>query len=349
MAEHYGFFDAVGSDRQYSAEDFCEEYFGTFLVNGVAPNSLNTLEVTSAGVDMNTDIDTGKCFINGYYYYNDASTDQTHSTSDPTNDRIDRVILRLDTSTGVRTIAKAILTGTPAPSPTAPALTRSGDVYEMSLAQVLVENGVSVIGSGKITDERNDDSVCGYARHDLDSNCGTKEVNEDAIADGKIMEYDTAGSELIYVAKPKELPVGTLIAYGDNSEPTDYLECDGAEINRTTYATLFAVIGETYGVGNGTTTFDLPDSRAEFLRGWDNGRGIDSGRTFGTSQDGTQFHGSKASSVPYCPWDFDDIEEEYNDLTTGRAISSSGTAAESYPRYKVKPRNLSVMYCIKYQ
>ena len=61
------------------------------------------------------------------------------------------------------------------------------------------------------------------------------------------------------------IPAGFIFPYGGASAPTGYLLCDGAAVNRTTYATLFAVIGTTYGVGNGSTTFNIPDCRGRFL------------------------------------------------------------------------------------
>ena len=54
-------------------------------------------------------------------------------------------------------------------------------------------------------------------------------------------------------------PVGVITAYAGTSAPTGYLICDGAQVSRTTYAALFAIIGTTYGAGNGSTTFNLPD------------------------------------------------------------------------------------------
>lgn len=78
--------------------------------------------------------------------------------------------------------------------------------------------------------------------------------------------------------------VGQVCFFALNTAPTGFLKCNGAEISRTTYADLFAVIGTTFGAGNGTTTFALPDLRGEFIRGWDDGKGTDSGRTFGSSQ-----------------------------------------------------------------
>ena len=69
--------------------------------------------------------------------------------------------------------------------------------------------------------------------------------------------------------------------------PAGWLICDGSAVSRTTYADLFASIGTTYGAGNNTTTFNLPDLRGEFIRGSDNGRGLDVGRAHGSVQSGT--------------------------------------------------------------
>lgn len=77
---------------------------------------------------------------------------------------------------------------------------------------------------------------------------------------------------------------GEVKAFARSAAPDGWLKCNGAAVSRTTFAALFAVIGTTYGNGNGTTTFNLPDLRGEFLRGWDDGRGIDAGRNLGSAQ-----------------------------------------------------------------
>ena len=66
--------------------------------------------------------------------------------------------------------------------------------------------------------------------------------------------------------------------------PSGYLKANGAAVSRITYSNLFAAIGTTFGAGDGPTTFNLPDLRGEFIRGFDDGRGVDSGRVLGSSQ-----------------------------------------------------------------
>lgn len=103
---------------------------------------------------------------------------------------------------------------------------------------------------------------------------------------GQKLQTNGAGADPSWatVTSGDAIPAGAISAFGMNTAPSGWLECDGATVSRTTYATLFTAIGTTFGVGDGSTTFKLPDLRGEFIRGWDDGRGIDSGRAFGSAQ-----------------------------------------------------------------
>lgn len=80
------------------------------------------------------------------------------------------------------------------------------------------------------------------------------------------------------------IPSGAVLYFAGQTAPSGWLKANGAAVSRSTYAALFAAIGTTYGAGDGRSTFNLPDLRGEFVRGWDDGRGVDSGRTFGSQQ-----------------------------------------------------------------
>lgn len=79
-------------------------------------------------------------------------------------------------------------------------------------------------------------------------------------------------------------PIGHVAAYAGNVVPLGYLECNGAAVSRTTYVDLFGVCGILYGAGDSTTTFNLPDLRGYFVRGWDDNAGVDVGRVLGSTQ-----------------------------------------------------------------
>ena len=73
-------------------------------------------------------------------------------------------------------------------------------------------------------------------------------------------------------------PVGSVTAFAGATAPASWLLCYGQAVSRTTYATLFSVIGTTYGAGDGTTTFTVPDMRGRAVAGLDNMGGTDAGR-----------------------------------------------------------------------
>ncbi len=87
------------------------------------------------------------------------------------------------------------------------------------------------------------------------------------------------------------LAIGQIIMVASSLAPTGYLKANGALVSRTSYAALFAVIGTSWGAGNGSSTFQLPDLRGEFPRFWDDAKGVDASRVFGSSQgDGIKTH-----------------------------------------------------------
>lgn len=103
--------------------------------------------------------------------------------------------------------------------------------------------------------------------------------------------------DTLYVAAGTAPPAGAVMPFAQSSAPTGWLKCNGAAVSRTTYATLFAAIGTTYGAGDGSTTFNLPDLRGEFVRGLDDGRGIDAARALGSAQaDANKSHSHTGSA-----------------------------------------------------
>jgi len=100
---------------------------------------------------------------------------------------------------------------------------------------------------------------------------------------GQVLASNGSGSAPSWV-DVSAIPAGAVSMFAMSTAPTGWLKANGAAISRTTYAALFSAIGTTFGAGDGSTTFNLPDLRGEFMRGWDDARGVDSGRAFGSAQ-----------------------------------------------------------------
>lgn len=134
---------------------------------------------------------------------------------------------------------------------------------------------------------------------------------------------------------------GIVTAYAGATVPTNWLECNGAAISRTTYAALFAAIGVLWGVGDGSTTFNLPDMRGEFLRGYDHGRGVDSGRALASSQtDGLKAHTHDVTG-------YAGVNATTERINAGVMYGESGHSTGSTGGTETRPRNVSMMYIIK--
>lgn len=90
----------------------------------------------------------------------------------------------------------------------------------------------------------------------------------------------TNNNQTLYVS-------GEVKTFAMNSCPAGWAETNGAAISRTTYASLFSAIGTTWGSGNGSTTFNIPDFRGQFLRGWDHGKNVDTTNLTGSITSGS--------------------------------------------------------------
>ena len=141
------------------------------------------------------------------------------------------------------------------------------------------------------------------------------------------------------------VPSGAVLPFAMSTPPAGWLQCNGLAVSRTLYASLFAAIGTTYGVGDGSTTFNLPDLRGEFIRGWDNGRGADSARVFGSAQNATGLgHIGTLGSVLAPSVADPDPSTTY--VVNGTNGGSQG-GSTSFTRHRFRPRNVAMLYCIK--
>jgi microcystin-dependent protein len=90
--------------------------------------------------------------------------------------------------------------------------------------------------------------------------------------------YRSASNQWVIVNGVSATPAGSIIAYAGTTAPNGWLLCDGSAVSRTTYAGLFAVVSTTYGVGDGSTTFYVPDLRGRVIAGQDDMGGSSANR-----------------------------------------------------------------------
>ena len=158
---------------------------------------------------------------------------------------------------------------------------------------------------------------------------------------------DTAAARFLSAAGTfvAAVPVGSVTMYAANTAPTGWLECSGAAVSRTTYAGLFTAIGTVFGVGDGSTTFNLPDMRGEFARGWDNSRGVDPARAFGSAQ-ADELEAHTHSVTP--PAATDDTGSGLTTTGTGGVETITPYNTASTGGTETRPRNIALMFIIKF-
>lgn len=144
----------------------------------------------------------------------------------------------------------------------------------------------------------------------------------------KISTIKTLVQDLIDAAIPS-LPVGTMMPYGGTSAPTGFMLCDGSAISRATYSDLYTAIGDAFGEGDGSTTFNLPDMRGRFVRGVDNGQGVDPDAATRTAMATGGNTGDNVGSVQpdAMQGHWHRLQGRQNDEAAGAGNMSTGTAA----------------------
>lgn len=183
--------------------------------------------------------------------------------------------------------------------------------------------------------------------------------NSDLALEGVLVDgYVDLGVKTLmaHLAHANDEVAGQISFFASQTAPNGWLKANGALLSRTTYSGLFSAIGTLYGEGDGLNTFQLPDLRGEFIRGWDDGKGADPLREFASFQSdelrshqhvvegpsgrthATQYGASEIYAV------FTYIPDSVHALT---GLGDVWRAAETGGN-ETRPRNLAMLACIKY-
>lgn len=175
-------------------------------------------------------------------------------------------------------------------------------------------------------------------------------VNTSSIPGSRLQDGGVTAAKL---AAGAAVPIGAVFHFASSSAPTGYLKCNGDTLPNGSgtvqgitadFSALYAVVGSTYGSAG-----KLPDLRGEFVRGWDDSRGVDTSRSFGSAQSGAieshnHYIGSGAILNGF-------------DLGASGSLRSGSGSSGSNPGYyntdstggtETRPRNIALLACIKY-
>lgn len=220
--------------------------------------------------DMSVDVAGGRAYIQGteatyqglYFVENRGTTNLSVTAADGTYERHDLVVAKVEDSSysgGTDAWSLAVVAGTPAASPSDP----TAPANSITLARINVTAGATSITDAMIDDLRASAApatvrVRTSTTRPLSPSEGEVVVETDTDI---IRVYDGSNWKVAADYGVGQPPIGSVLPYAGSSAPTGYLLANGQAVSRTTYSTLFGIIGTTYGVGDGSTTFNIPDLR----------------------------------------------------------------------------------------
>jgi hypothetical protein len=186
-----------------------------------------------------------------------------------------------------------------------------------------------------------------------DNEITTAKILDANVTAAKMAATLDLSSKTVTLPATISLPAGAVMSFAMNSAPAGWLAADGTAVSRSTYAALFAAISTTYGAGDGSTTFALPDLRGIFVRG--SGEQTISGITYNktfAAKEGDAFQGHVHSQQPAVGLGGLGFNNgggaiAYNGTATGAPLGD-GTNGTPRTATETRPANIAMLYCIKH-
>lgn len=255
MAFYSGFFNSKGLDRTYTAEDFTS-YLSSIICNGILDTYGQMFKLTAASSGLKVNLGTGKAWINGHYFINDArySIDLS-SYQDESLPRYVGICIYLDTTEAVRSVTLKLFPGTPAESPQLPSIPQDADHVRLLMYAVRLNPGATELTERDWYDYREDRNVCGYCRCILGKCKVTDMLAQLAQITAEIQGYNDTVAEL--TARVAELEaeiedIGDIVSAGQCGENAYYALYSNGKV-------LVKGTGAMY-------DYDLESNRSPFYR-----------------------------------------------------------------------------------
>lgn len=187
-----------------------------------------------------------------------------------------------------------------------------------------------------------------------DAQITTAKIADSSVTTAKIADGAITGTKLN--SSVILVPTGAVMPFAMNSAPTGWLAADGAAVSRSLYSALFAAIGTLYGAGDGSTSFNLPDLRASFVRGAGSD-GVATAGAFGAKQaddfrshthgvnDPGHNHTVPAVSGGGGVWSAM-LQQSWASMAT--STNTTGISIQFNGGTETRPRNIAMLYCIKF-
>lgn len=180
-------------------------------------------------------------------------------------------------------------------------------------------------------------------------------INSGGATNGQVLTYDGIVNQWKPIDSSNtgvtadSVQIGTVLWFAASSAPLGYLECNGSSKRISDYPQLAVLLGTTYGaLLNGGTEFILPDLRGEFIRGWDNGRAANTGRVFGSNEEGsamvTHVGQTAGGAMAIGGANFDSTQAY---TTANVQIAGTLTNFSGNRLVGSRPRNVALLPCIK--
>ena len=252
MAFHSGFFNSKNLDRTYTAEDFTS-YLSSIICNGILDTYGQNFKLTAASSGLKVNLGTGKAWIDGHYFINDArySIDLS-SYQDESLPRFVAISILLDVGESVRSVSLEIVPGTPAESPTLPSLPHDENKTRLLMYAVRLNPSATSLTENDWFDYREDKNVCGYCRCILGKCRVTEMLAQLAQIEADISEYNETVQALTTQVETLQTEVddiiGGIVEIGTCGENIHYVLYENEKL-------LLHGTGETYDYEIGRSPF----------------------------------------------------------------------------------------------